>query len=136
MVSAPATGIRPGADTGPVDAPGLLAVPLLAWLACGLAAVCLSPRNLAAVALASTGVLWPISWALEDSGHQTGADLTFLLGLAGVVGLLLVFPSGRFDSSWHAYVVGGVLVLAVAGPLASAADSPTVAAVGEVSGPE
>ena len=109
----------------------MLAVPLLAWLACGLAAVCVSPRNLAAVALAGTGVLWPISWALEQAEHQTGADVTFLLGLAGVVGLLLVYPSGRFDASWHAYVVGGFLVLAVVGPLASAADSPTVAAVGE-----
>ena len=118
-------------NTGPVDVPGLLGVPLLAWLACGLAAVSLSPRNLAAGALAATGVLWPTSWQLEHAGYQAWADLTFLVGLAGVVGLLLVFPTGRFVATWHRHVAVGFLVAAVAGPLASRSSVDAVAAAGE-----
>ena len=128
VVRAPATPMGRALNTGPVDVPGLLGVPLLAWLACGLAAVSLSPRNLAAGALAATGVLWPTSWQLEHAGYQAWADLTFLVGLAGVVGLLLVFPTGRFVATWHRHVAVGFLVAAVAGPLASRSSVDAVAA--------
>lgn len=114
-----------------MDTSGLLAVPLIAWLSCGLAAVSLTPRNRSAQALCASGVLWVASWRLEVAdGPRFWIDLTFLGGLVGVVTLLLTFPGGVFAASWHRYVVAALGVLAVAGPVLCLADP--VSEVGDV----
>ncbi len=53
----------------------------------------------------------------EEAGRQTLADLTFLCGLVGVVALLTIFPTGRFEIGWHRYVVLAFFALASIGPL-------------------
>lgn len=128
-------------DTERVDL--LVAVPLLAWAASGLAAVTLVPRNPTARAMCAAGVLLPTSWLLELTAtelttasvgaalvHVT-ADSTFLGGLAAAVWVLTTFPAGTFLRPWHRGVALLMVGLAVVGPLAQLLGSPSVRAGGE-----
>lgn len=117
---------------------GVIALPLLAWMSSGLAAVALAPRNRAARALCAAGVLLPGSWLAESAAGEAaggtasaallrvGADVLFLGGLAAVVVVLATFPEGRFDRRWHRTMVLAMGGLAVLGPLAQLIGSSSV----------
>lgn len=121
---------RAPADTGSMDVDGAVAVPLLGWLASGLAAVALTPRNRTAQALLGAGALLVGSWLCEgaatevDGTTTSGAllrvatDVLFLGALASVVAVLSTFPDGRFDRTWTRIVTLVLAVLAVLGPAA------------------
>lgn len=106
----------------------LTAVPFLAWLASGLAALALAPRNLGAQALAAAGVLLNAAWLVEaaateppESGARAEAllrvvgDGVFLLGLAAVVTALATVPDGRWSRGWHQLLAAAMAVAAVLG---------------------
>ena len=109
-----------------MDSPGLVALPLVAWLASGLAAVALAPRSAASRAMAAAGALLTLSWLLEEPARTahagaaawwvTACDVAFLLGLVGVVALLATYPDGELAGRRH-LVVGVLAVLAVVGPV-------------------
>lgn len=113
-----------------------VAVPLLGWLASGLAAVALTPRNGTARALLAAGVLLVGSWLCEgaaagvDGTSPPGAllrvlaDVLFLGGLASVVAVLSTYPDGRFDRGWLRVVTRVMVALAVLGPAAQLVGSP------------
>jgi signal transduction histidine kinase len=119
-----------------MDVDAGVAVPLLGWLAGGLAAVALTPRNRTAQALLAAGVLLVGSWLCEgaatriDGTTTSGAlvrvvtDVLFLGGLASVVVVLCTYPDGRFDRSWMRVVTWVLAVLAVLAPVAQLVGSP------------
>ena len=135
------SGRSPSVDTERVDL--LVAVPLLAWAASGLAAVALVPRNNTARAMCAAGVLLPASWLLEGAAADLTtpsasaslirvlAEATFLGGLASAVWVLTTFPAGVFLRPWHRTVVRVLVALAVLGPLAHLLGSPTLDVGGE-----
>lgn len=122
-----------------------VAVPLLGWLASGLAAVALTPRNRTAQALLAAGVLLVGSWLCEgaaagaDGTSPQGAllrvltDVLFLGGLASVVTVLSTYPDGRFDQAWMRGVTWVMAALAVMGPAAQLVGSPELLIGGEPS---
>ena len=95
----------------------LLLVPLVAWLASGLAAVALTPRHGAARALCVAGVLIFAAWVLEaaameavESGSGSAvlnavADGVFVAKTPAVIALLVLMPTGRFTRPWHRWLV-------------------------------
>ncbi|WP_344083978.1 sensor histidine kinase [Nostocoides veronense] len=95
----------------------LVLVPLVAWLATGLAAVALTPRQGAARALCAAGVLIFAAWMLEEvavAAVETGAgnavlnavaDGVFVAKTAAVIALLALMPTGRFTRRWHGWLV-------------------------------
>ena len=114
----------------------MIALPLLAWMSSGLAAVALAPRNRAAQALCVAGTLLPGSWLVQSAAGelrggaasaallQVGADVLFLGGLAAVVAVLATFPRGEFSRRWHRRTVQVMAGLAMVGPLAQLVGSP------------
>lgn len=115
-----------------------VAVPLLAWVSSGLAAVALAPRNLAARALLAASTLLASSWFVETAAAdvrddalggallRVGADALFLGGLAAAVAIMVTFPHGRVERIWHRTLVLVMLTLSVAGPVAQLLGSPTL----------
>lgn len=113
-----------------MDVDAGVAVPLLGWLASGLAAVALAPRNRSGQGLLAAGVLLVGSLVCEAAATsaegstasgavlRVGADLLFLGALASVVAVLSTYPDGRFDLRWAPVVAGVLAVLAVLAPLA------------------
>lgn len=113
-----------------MDVEAGVAVPLLGWIASGLAAVALTPRNRAAQALLTAGVLLVGSWLCEgassgnDSLSASGAvlrvmtDVLFLGALASVVAVLSTYPDGRFDPRWTRTVTRVLAGLALLAPAA------------------
>lgn len=103
--------------------------PFLAWLASGLAAVALTPRNGAARALFAAGVVIAAAWVVEGLavsqdpvGRRAvllnlGADGLFLLKTPAIVAVLLLLPTGVFRRAWHRAVVFGMFVVALLVPL-------------------
>lgn len=103
--------------------------PFLAWLASGLAAVALTPRNGAARALCAAGVVIALAWvvegvALQQGARQAGNALThigadglFLLKTPAIVAVLLLLPDGVFHRAWHRAVVLVMFLAAVLVPL-------------------
>ena len=113
-----------------MDVEAGVAVPLLGWIASGLAAMALTPRNRTAQALLTAGVLLVASWLCEGASSVSGSltaseavlrvmtDVLFLGALASVVAVLSTYPDGRFDPRWTRNVT---LVLASLALLAPAA---------------
>jgi len=116
--------------TGSTDVDAAVALPLIGWLASGLAAVALTPRNRTSQALLAAGLLLVGSWLGEaaatqlDGGTVGGAfsraltDALFLAGLAAVVTTLATFPDGRFDLRWSRAVTWALFALAAVAPAA------------------
>jgi len=96
-----------------MDVDAAVAVPLLGWLASGLAATALTPRNRSAQALLAAGVLLAGSWLCEEAAASVdgttilGAllrvvtDVLFLGGLASIVVVLASYPDGRSTGDGH-----------------------------------
>ncbi|MGY2128910.1 sensor histidine kinase [Blastococcus sp. SYSU DS0617] len=112
---------------------------LVAWLASGLAAVCLTPRNAAARALLLAGMLLSAS-AVADSLAEdpdvgdlsfallrTAGWASFLGGVAAIVATLVRLPDGRPDRRWHVRLPQCLAVLAVLAPVLELLGSPTLA---------
>jgi len=105
-------------------------VPLLGWIASGLAAVALTPRNRTAQALLTAGVLLLASWLCEGASSVNDSlsapaavlrvmtDVLFLGALASVVAVLSTYPDGRFDPRWTRNVTQMLAGLALLGPAA------------------
>lgn len=101
-------------------------VPLVAWLASGLAAVALTPRHGAARALCAAGALIFTAWVLEaaavgrvetgtgDAWLNAVADGVFMAKTVAVIALLLLMPSGHFVRRWHRWLIVGATGLTVA----------------------
>jgi signal transduction histidine kinase len=117
----------------------LIGVVLVAWLASGLAAVCLTPRNAAARALLTAGLLLATS-TLADSlatdpavGDlafallRTAGWMAFLGAVTAIVATLARLPDGVPDRPWHARLAQGLAVLAVLAPVLELLGSPTLA---------
>jgi signal transduction histidine kinase len=106
----------------------MMLAPFLAWLASGMAAVALTPRNGAARALCASGVVIAAAWlvegvALDQSPDRAasalvnlGADGLFLLKTPAIVAVLLLLPNGVFSRPWHRVVVLGMLLIALLVP--------------------
>lgn len=95
-------------DTGVMEISAAVAIPLLAWLSSGLAAVALTPRHLTARALLLAGVLLAGSWLAEGAAARapgatvTGAVLrviTDVLFLGGLAAIVAFWPATRRGSS-------------------------------------
>jgi len=123
-----------------LDAMGVLTI--VTWLSCGLAAACLTPRNRAARSLLAAAVLLAGSRAAElllvpsfaGAGFalgRTAGEMAFLGALAAVVATLARFPDGEVDARWHALLVRGFVVAAVAAPLAELVGAPTLEVANE-----
>ncbi|WP_051515749.1 sensor histidine kinase [Candidatus Blastococcus massiliensis] len=117
----------------------LIGIVLVAWLASGLAAVCLTPRNTAARTLLLAGLLLAAS-ALADSlaadpdvGDlpfallRTAGWMSFLGAVAAIVATLARLPDGAADRPWHVRLAGGLAVLAVVAPLLELVGSESLA---------
>jgi signal transduction histidine kinase len=117
----------------------LIGVVLVAWLASGLAAVCLTPRNAAARALLAAGLLLAASTLAESLAADPGVDalpvallrtlgwMSFLGAVAAIVAALARLPEGIPDRPWHARVALVLAVLAVVAPVLELLGSPTLA---------
>jgi signal transduction histidine kinase len=117
----------------------LIGVVLVAWLASGLAAVCLTPRNAAARALLIAGLLLAAS-TLADSlaadpavGDlafallRTAGWMSFLGAVAAIVATLARLPEGVPDRPWHARLAPVLAGFAVLAPVLELLGSPTLA---------
>jgi signal transduction histidine kinase len=107
----------------------VIAVVLVAWLASGLAAVCLAPRNAAARSLLGAGLLLAASTLAESlAGDPAVGNLRFALlrtlgwvsflgAVAAIVRTLALLPDGIPDRRWHARLAQVLGALAVLAPL-------------------
>lgn len=130
--------------TGVSEVDVLVGGVLVAWLASGLAAVALTPRNPAARSLLAAGVLLGAS-ALAESLAGTARDdvafallrtahwIAFLGALAAVVATLASLPDGVPDGRWAPRLVRLLAVLAPVAPVLSLVGSPDLRL--EVDGP-
>jgi signal transduction histidine kinase len=116
-----------------------IAAVLVAWLASGLAAVCLTPRNAAARALLAAGLLlgtstvlesvavWPTTEGVAFALLRTAGWVTFLGAVAAIVTTLTLVPDGAPDARWHLRVARTLSALAVLAPVLELIGSPTLA---------
>lgn len=114
----------------------LALVPLVALLCGGLAGVALVPRSVAARALACAGALLVAGWLVEQVAREYAAtagvvvrlvgDALFLGGLAAVVAVLVTYPDGRWERSWHRRLVFVLIAATLAGAVARLVGSDTV----------
>lgn len=116
----------------------MLAATACVWLACGLAAMALTPFNRAAQALLAAGVLLCLSWlsdlaavspVLTDREFalaRTLAEMAFLGLLTAVVATLVVYPDGSPDRRGHLTVPAAMAVATLFAPLAQLIGSETV----------
>ncbi|CCG04703.1 sensor histidine kinase [Blastococcus saxobsidens] len=112
---------------------------LVTWVASGLAAVCLTPRNPAARSLLAAGVLLAASTGAESLAREaaggpvgfalwrTAGWITFLGAVAAIVLTLSRLPDGVADSVWHVRLARALAALAVAAPVLELVGSPTLA---------
>jgi signal transduction histidine kinase len=117
----------------------LIGVVLVAWLASGLAAVCLTPRNGAARSLFAAGLLLSISAVTEllagadgtgDTAFallRTASWAAFLGAGASIVATLARIPDGNADARWHVWAARSLAVLAVTVPVLELLAAPTLA---------
>ena len=123
----------------------LLLVPLVAWLASGLAAVALTPRHGAARALCVAGVLIFAAWVLEAAAMEAVesrsgsavlnavADGVFVAKTPAVIALLVLMPTGRFTRPWHRWLVAAAAALGVAATVLRLVGSPQIDVANEPS---
>jgi signal transduction histidine kinase len=116
----------------------LITAVLVAWLACGLAAVALAPHNGAARWLLAAALLLGGSAVTDVLAPEAGTDLAFALlrtagwmsflgAVAAIVGTLVRLPDGTPDRPWQARMATALVVLAVAAPLLELVGSPELA---------
>jgi signal transduction histidine kinase len=127
----------PATVTGVSGLQLLIGGALVAWLASGLAAVALAPRNTAARSLLAAGVLLGGSAVAEVLAPEVAEDATFVLlrtagwisflgGVAAIVATLARLPDGVADGPWSDRLVRTLAVLAVAAPVLELVGSPTL----------
>lgn len=131
------TALRQGHNRVVSSDPYVL-VPLVAWLASGLAAVALTPRHGAARALCVAGALIFAAWVLEaaavgriengsgDAWLNAVADGVFMAKTVAVIALLLLMPTGMFVRRWHGWLVVGASGLTVVATVLRMLGSATV----------
>ncbi|WP_346619742.1 histidine kinase [Blastococcus montanus] len=111
---------------------------LVTWVASGLAAVCLTPRNAAARSLLAAGLLLAASTGAESVAREvatpvgfalwrTAGWITFLGAVAAIVLTLTRLPDGVADSVWHVRLGRTLAVLAVAAPVLELVGAATLA---------
>lgn len=117
----------------------LIGTVLVTWLAAGLAAVCLTPRNGAARALLAAALLLSTSnvvellaedpgWSdLEFALLRTAGWMSFLGAVAAIVSTLARLPDGVPDRPWHDRTVRALAVLAVVAPILELLGASTLA---------
>lgn len=117
----------------------LIGIVLVTWVASGLAAVCLTPRNAAARALLAAGLLLaasrladfltadPAMGDLPFALLRTAGWMSFLGAVAAIVTTLTRLPDGVADARWHDWLARTLAALAVAAPLLELVGSPTLA---------
>ncbi|MHA6667426.1 sensor histidine kinase [Homoserinimonas sp. A447] len=113
---------------------GMTVLTVVAWLASGLAAVCLVPGNGAARFLLVASILFGLSRSsplllagMEGAPFallRTFAVMAFLSSLVAIVATLVRYPDGQPDARWHVYAVQALAVVAVTAPLAQLIGSP------------
>lgn len=113
----------------------------LSWLASGLAATAIAPRNLAARAVLAAAGLGGLETLLQSLAqrHRTGAaaallptatSVADLLAVSAICAILLTYPDGTLERAVHRRMLGLFAGLAVAAPVLALLGAPTLDVVG------